>query len=164
MKQPTYTAARKVEPLSAQAYALGPGILEVEALAEQHCGRVVEGHPEVSFAVLAGQPLSAKKTWNGLHERIAILEQEGIEIPDALPDDAGRIPPDDLLDAAVMALTARHVLEGTGRVLPGDLQVDGLSQGVLIWMPGVCQGVASRNAPHRKLRQAGGIRGRVTHG
>ena len=41
--------------------------------------RVHEGHPEVSFAVIASDPLQAPKTtWNGLHRRVDLLATAGI--------------------------------------------------------------------------------------
>ena len=135
LAQPSYAEARNVEPLSAQAYALRAKIFEVEALAQQHGGRVIEVHPEVSFRVLSNRVLSKKRSWNGQHQRAASLRLAGIEIPADLTGKAGRIPPDDILDAAVVALTARHAANGTGRALPRGVHVENLSQRQLIWMP-----------------------------
>jgi predicted RNase H-like nuclease len=68
----------------------------------------IEAHPEVVFASLAGHPLPSKKTWQGHHERRAHLANVGVHIPDDLGP-AGRVPPDDILDAAACALVAsRH--------------------------------------------------------
>ena len=76
----TYAEARGVLPsLSAQSFALGKKILEVEACLEE---RVFEVHPEVSFAALAGRPLRrSKRSWNGQMERRQLLASAGIELP-----------------------------------------------------------------------------------
>ena len=67
---PTYSAARAVAPdTSAQAWALRTAILDVDRVRDP---RVHEVHPEVSFAVLAGEPIVfAKRTWNGQRELTA---------------------------------------------------------------------------------------------
>jgi len=64
----TYAEARQALPsLSAQSFALGRKILEVEACLED---RVFEVHPEVSFAALASRQLRhSKRSWNGQMER-----------------------------------------------------------------------------------------------
>ena len=119
LEPPTYALARQIDPtMSAQAWAIGRAILEVERTADR---RVREVHPEVSFAALAGQPLlQGKKTWNGQHERAALLRRVGIEIPRQL--DAGRVAADDVLDAAVVAWTATRIARGEHRTLPADPQ------------------------------------------
>lgn len=136
LAQPTYSEARSIESLSAQSYALKSKIFEVETLAQQHGRQVIEAHPEVSFTALSGRPLARKRSWNGLHDRIATLRRAGIEVPTRLSGSAGKIPPDDVLDAAVVALTAYHAANGTGRVLPREVHVEDLAQRGLIWMPG----------------------------
>ena len=114
---PTYAAARAraIEVwgrgLSAQTYALRNKILEVEERCKSD-RRLIEVHPEVSFRVLAGQPLTyAKRTWNGLHLRVALLSSAGIVVPDRL-DEVGRVPADDVLDAAVVAWSADRYANG----------------------------------------------------
>ncbi len=65
--------------ISQQAYALGPKILEVERWLPSSPCPVYEVHPEVSFAVLLGEPARAsKKTWAGMVERRRALEAAGI--------------------------------------------------------------------------------------
>jgi predicted RNase H-like nuclease len=113
----TYSEARRIAPsTSAQGWALRTAILDVDRV---HDARVREVHPEVSFAVLAGKPLAfAKRTWNGQRERLRLLHRSGIEIPEHL--DAGLVPADDVVDAAVAALTATRIARGEHVTFPAD--------------------------------------------
>jgi predicted RNase H-like nuclease len=113
----TYREARLIAPsTSAQGWALRTAILDVARVDD---ARVHEVHPEVSFAVLAGRPLAfSKRTWNGQHERRQLLAHAGIEIPDHL--DAGLVPVDDVLDAAVAAWTAMRIARGEHVTIPHD--------------------------------------------
>jgi Protein of unknown function (DUF429) len=46
---------------------------------------VIEVHPEVSFAALAGRPLrNSKRSWNDQMEQRRLLASAGIELPDEL--------------------------------------------------------------------------------
>ena len=117
----TYADARGVataatgRSLSAQSYALGRRILELDAYAHDD-ERVIEVHPEVSFRELARRPLLSKHRSDGLAERRALLEQAGIEVPAAAP----RIAEPDLLDATVAAWSARRYARGEALPLPQD--------------------------------------------
>jgi predicted RNase H-like nuclease len=113
----TYAEAREVLPsLSAQSFALGKKILEVEGCLEE---RVLEVHPEVSFAALARQPLrDSKRSWNGQMERRRLLASAGIELPEALT--AGQAAADDILDAAIAAWSAARKARGEAAMLPAD--------------------------------------------
>ena len=113
----TYSEARALAPgVSAQGWALRTAILDV---ARTRDPRVHEVHPEVSYAVLAGEPLlSAKRTWNGHRERVRLLASAGIELPDWL--DAGLVSADDVLDAAVAAWSATRVARGEHLTFPSD--------------------------------------------
>jgi predicted RNase H-like nuclease len=113
----TYAEARITAPsLSAQSYALGKKILEVDACLEH---RVFEVHPEVSFAALAGRHLQhSKRTWNGQHERRKLLAGAGLMLPDYLA--AGGVPVDDVLDAAVAAWSAGRKVNGEAGTLPEE--------------------------------------------
>jgi predicted RNase H-like nuclease len=113
----TYAEARAIAPAtSAQGWALKTAILDVDTTSDR---RVREVHPEVSFAVLAGGPLpAAKRTWNGQQLRLELLATAGIRIPERL--DAGLVPSDDVLDAAVVAWTATRIARGQHLTLPED--------------------------------------------
>ena len=97
--------------VSAQAYALREKVLQVDAWVRGRPGaRVIEVHPEVSFARMAGAPLLArKKDADGVRARREALAAHGIVAP-AWFRGAG-FGEDDLLDACAVAWTAvRHAL------------------------------------------------------
>jgi len=138
LEAPTYAAARNLSSsrfgrgLSVQSYALGTKILEVDACARGD-PRIIEVHPEVSFAALAGQALKEKKkSWNGQMRRRQLLADEGITLPGDLGD-AGLVPADDLLDAAAAAWTALRYSRGKARPLPEDTLADSPERQVAIW-------------------------------
>lgn len=139
IEQDNYALARQEarqltgRSLSSQGFALRQKILEVAAVAERD-PRVLEGHPEVSFWALAGgRPMShSKKTWNGQMERRQLLAEAGLALPDRLKGTAGHVPVDDILDAAVLAWTARRVVEGTAGSLPDPPELIG-GRRVAIW-------------------------------
>lgn len=135
LTEPTYQAALKRSQdnhglgLSAQAFHLGARILETEQVADP---RLHEVHPEVSFRALKGAPLGyPKRTWNGQMERRMLLAGAGVELPDDLGS-AGRAGPDDILDAAAVAWSARRIAKGTAGTLPDPLEAIG-DQQVGIW-------------------------------
>ena len=109
--------AMGVPKLSRQAWNLVPRIVEVAAIARSD-PRVVEVHPEVSFAVMAGQPLVwSKKSWNGLQQRRRLLASAGIVLPDESESFLGVVT-DDVVDAAAAAWSARRVANGTACTFP----------------------------------------------
>jgi predicted RNase H-like nuclease len=137
--EPTYQEANELawrrcgHGVSAQAYRLGPKILEAEAVTVAD-PRVVEAHPELSFAAMAGGPLrSSKKSWNGQAERRTLLERAGIALDDRLPGRAGEAPVDDVLDAAAAAWTAQRVAAGEARSVPDPPELIG-GRPVAIWV------------------------------
>ena len=106
--------------ISQQSWALKAKILEAEALCSQH-SNIIEVHPEVSFRAMNDAPLEfSKKQWNGQSERRSLLDRHGIHIPDNLPEQAGHVPPDDILDAAAAAWTAQRFAAGQSRSLPAQ--------------------------------------------
>ena len=119
--------ARTGTGISAQAYALRSRILEVAAWLPGAGVDVREVHPEVSFAVLSGQPMaSSKRTWNGIREREAALATAGIRLPDRLGRAGSLAGVDDVLDAAVAAWTARRVARAEAISFPSPPEdVDG---------------------------------------
>ncbi len=101
--------------ISLQAHGMRRRIFEVEQLADS---RIHEVHPEVSFRELAGRPLAhPKRTWNGQQERLQLLRLAGVRLPVRL-DGAGRVPADDLIDAAAVAWSANRIALGQARSLP----------------------------------------------
>ena len=59
----------------------------------------------------------SKKTWNGQMERRALLAAQEIEIPDHFDDIVGKVPVDDILDAAAAAWSAWRCFKGRGAAL-----------------------------------------------
>ena len=96
--------------------------------------RVVEAHPESSFAELAGGPLgSTKRAAVGRAERLALLDGP---FPDSRHLLGATLPgaaPDDVLDAAAAAWSARRWATGTAIVLgDGTLDARGLPMRVAV--------------------------------
>ncbi|HZB32080.1 MAG TPA: DUF429 domain-containing protein [Streptosporangiaceae bacterium] len=115
--------------VSIQAFALKSRLLEVDAWVRQAARRVVEVHPEVSFARLAGRHLrSAKSTWAGAETRRRLLTAAGIDLTGDLGAAGAAARVDDILDAAAAAWTARRVARGQAQSLPDPPQTfsDGL--------------------------------------
>jgi predicted RNase H-like nuclease len=101
--------------LSVQAYNLLPRIADLDACVDPSLQeRIVEAHPELCFAELAGRPLPAsKRTAAGRAARAALV---------------GTVPPvprgaavDDVLDAMALLTTAERLLRGRVRRLGGEL-------------------------------------------
>ena len=105
--------------ISIQAFSLRTKILEVDAWVRKETRRVVEVHPEVSFARMARAPLrDSKATWAGVERRRELLAAEGIRLVGDLGH-AGRVAGvDDVLDAAAAAWSARRVASGEAVSLP----------------------------------------------
>ncbi len=111
---------RAGEGISTQAFTLRPKLREVETLAFARAYRVVEVHPEVSFARIAGRPLTAsKKTAEGQRMRRDLLATVGISVDPILAEAAV----DDVLDAAVAAWSGRQVATGDAESLPDPPEV-----------------------------------------
>jgi predicted RNase H-like nuclease len=81
---------------------------------------VIEVHPELSFATMnADAPLAfRKKSWGGMRERLALLRDAGIHLPDTLPDAVARLASDDVIDAAAAAWSAHRHARGEATPLP----------------------------------------------
>jgi predicted RNase H-like nuclease/ADP-ribose pyrophosphatase YjhB (NUDIX family) len=138
----TYAEAREANlaatdgrtSVSAQAYALRDKVLEVDEWVRSAPGtHVIEVHPELSFARMAGGPvLARKKDSEGVRARREALAAHGIVAPPWFRG-AG-FGEDDLLDACAVAWTAvRHAL-GVSESLPGEPEV--FSDGIpaAIWV------------------------------
>jgi len=100
--------------LSQQAWRLVPKMAEVEALAARGV-RLVEVHPELAFATVAGTPLPRKRSWPGVVQRRGLLAQLGVDLPDQFERDT-EAAPDDVLDAAVCAWVVDAAAGAPGRV------------------------------------------------
>jgi predicted RNase H-like nuclease len=109
--------------LSIQAFHLVPKILEVDDLVRSGTPyRVVEVHPEVSFAALDLACVTpSKRTAAGLAARTAALRSAGLDPPAYV---AGQgYAADDLLDACAAAWTALRVAHGDAETLPDPPEV-----------------------------------------
>ena len=119
---------------SAQAYALRARILDVdEWLRSKPTVAVIEVHPELSFARMAGQPIAArKKDPEGIDARRRTLERAGV-VPPAWYRGSG-FGEDDLLDACAVAWTAVRHARREAESLPAEPEVfsDGLP--AAIWV------------------------------
>jgi predicted RNase H-like nuclease len=110
--------------LSIQAYGLRTKLFEVDSWARRAAMRVVEVHPEVSFAVLAGAPLTVRKsTWAGAERRRLLLRDAGIELSGELGLADHSVGVDDVLDAGAAAWSAQRVHLGTATCLPDPPQI-----------------------------------------
>jgi len=107
--------------ISSQAFRLRDKILQVDGWRGGAPCPVVEAHPELSFAAMAGAPLAdAKSTWAGAVRRRDLLAASGIDLTGDLALGGQRVGVDDVLDAAAVAWTARRVAAGTARRLPAE--------------------------------------------
>lgn len=105
--------------LSQQTLAIIPKIKELDDFLEAHAeyrNVLVESHPEVCFKRLKGEVLYSKKSKkDGREERIKVLRDDGVidESFDVrkLATDC-KCKPDDILDAIVLAVTARMKAQG----------------------------------------------------
>jgi len=123
--------------LSRQAFGILPKIGEVDAaLAPSHQTRVFEGHPEMSFMRLAGEPLTAPKRKPAGRSRRKTLLESALGVPidiDEVRTVLGRknVAPDDLLDATVLAITGRTIRNRTAlRAGAGERDSRGLEMAI----------------------------------
>ena len=102
---------------SAQAYALRTKILQVDAWVRSQPGpEVIEVHPEVSFARMAGRPMRTKKDLEGVLDRRRALTAAGLVAPPWFRGSG--FAEDDLLDACAAAWTAVRHSQGAAVCLP----------------------------------------------
>ncbi|TCO36064.1 putative RNase H-like nuclease [Kribbella steppae] len=120
--------------LSQQAYALARKILEVDTWAPTAGCVVIEVHPEVCFATMAGRPLThPKSTWAGGEERRQLLASAGMQVPADIGRAGEFAAVDDVLDAAAAAWTARRYAEGRAVAYPEPPEVFGDGLPAAIW-------------------------------
>lgn len=108
--------------ISSQAYRLRAKILQVDRWRMQPLAcPVVEAHPELSFAAMAGAPLrDSKSTWAGAVRRRQLLAAQGIDLDGDLGLSGLQVGVDDVLDAAAVAWTARRVAAGGASRMPAE--------------------------------------------
>ena len=120
--------------LSHQGFGLTRKILELDTYVRSGpLVRVVEVHPEVSFAAIdASCVLASKKTASGRAARVAALERAGLALPPVVRGRGYAV--DDLLDACAVAWTARRVSRAEANCLPDPPEV--FSDGIpaAIWV------------------------------
>ena len=120
--------------LSQQAYALGRKILEVDQWARAAPQRVLEVHPEVCFATLAGHPLQhPKSTWSGSEERRRLLARAGLVVPSQIGVAGEMAGTDDVLDAAAASWTALRYANGEAVCHPATPERFGDGHEAAIW-------------------------------
>ena len=110
------------------SWGLVPKIREVARLVDS---RVFEVHPEVCFRKMSGQRLERKKSAKGCFERLELLRQHDLHIPDHL-----HLPPepatDDVLDSMAAAWTATRIAENKAESFPSPPESIG-GREVAIW-------------------------------
>ena len=118
--------------LSRQTWGLRERVLEAEFYVSDN-PNTIEVHPEVCFRAMKGKPLDySKHSWNGQTERRRLIANAGIDLPDHIPE-AGKVPSDDLLDAAAAAWTAWRVAQGNAGVFPEAAEGCDGTRRTVIW-------------------------------
>ena len=113
--------------ISRQLFGIFPRIRDVDRLMTPERQRfIVETHPEVSFALLAGRAMAYHKSKpQGRDERLALLRIVFADV-DSHADPPAGARRDDVLDAFVAAWSARRFASRTHRQLGGDVDERGL--------------------------------------
>jgi predicted RNase H-like nuclease len=120
--------------ISVQAYSLSRKIIEIDQWVRNAPARVVEAHPELSFARMNGAPLAdAKTTWAGIETRRSLLSAHGIVLTGPLGMAGRQATVDDMLDAAAAAWTAQRVARGEASCLPAEPEVFSDGWPAAIW-------------------------------
>jgi predicted RNase H-like nuclease len=107
------------EGISVQAFGLKVKLFDVERFARRGSYVVIEVHPEVSFAQMAGHSLTSRKsTWAGAAQRRELLLGHGIALSGELGLAGWNAGVDDVLDAGAAAWSARRFAAGEAISLP----------------------------------------------
>ena len=94
---------------------------------------VIEVHPEVSFAAMAGAPvLPGKRTEEGVAARLDVLRQVGLLPPSVLSGSG--YGTDDVLDAVAVAWTAHRYATGAAHSLPDPPETASDGIAAAIWV------------------------------
>lgn len=105
--------------VSRQALHLAPRILALDAaLADRPGHRVVEVHPELSFAELAGRVLDRKATPEGIGQRVAAVRTWLPEVDAVIARRPSGVPLVDALDALAALWSAARWRDGRARTIP----------------------------------------------
>lgn len=105
--------------ISRQAFALREKILDVDGWARRTNRPVIEVHPELCFATMAGSPLlHPKSTWSGVELRRQLLRDVGVIVPSDLGHVGSVAAVDDVLDAAAASWTASRFAAGRAVAYP----------------------------------------------
>lgn len=121
--------------ISFQAFSLKAKLLQVDHWVRRTPLHVVEVHPEVSFARLAGEALTVRKsTWAGAHRRRALLAGVGVRLDTDLGVAGAVAGVDDVLDAAIAAWSAQRVARGEAMSMPNPPErfSDGLASAIWV--------------------------------
>jgi predicted RNase H-like nuclease len=105
--------------LSVQTWHIVDKIREVDAVADDQ--RLVEVHPELSFARLAGEVLTSKHRPDGRSVRLRALKRSWSKVSDVPPGQ-------DALDALAAAWSGLRWLRGQAETLPEDPPRDDLGR------------------------------------
>ncbi|MFG2194147.1 DUF429 domain-containing protein [Streptomyces sp. NPDC048639] len=120
--------------LSRQTWGLVKKLREANRVRDAGDGRLYEVHPELSFMAMAdGSPVTwSKKSWNGQQVRRRLLRTQGVVLPEDLGT-VGRVPPDDVLDAAAAAWSADRIARGASDRLPDPPELTAHGLPIAIW-------------------------------
>jgi len=133
------TRAASGKAMLKQTFAIMRRVEAVDSLmTPERQDTLIAVHPEVSFTVLAGQPMAHHKTTQqGRTERLSALRGVFLDVDKHLdswfPADT-RLPgsrPDHLLDAYVAAWSARRWVNGTYQRLGGEVDERGLRMEII---------------------------------
>ena len=107
---------------SRQAMGLAQRVLVLDTtLARAESGlrdRVLEVHPELAFAEMAGRVLASKKSAAGVGQRLSALRTWLTDVDQALACTPPDVPVDDALDALAAAWSAARWRDARARTLP----------------------------------------------
>jgi len=127
--------------MSKEAFNIMPKIREVDGLMDARLQEtLVEGHPELAFASLAGHPMRhSKRTPEGCRERLSLLRRvlgkaciDPVHV--RIAHGLSRVSLDDVLDACVLAVVAHRRRRGLARRLPdGEPPRDARGLRMEIW-------------------------------
>ena len=112
--------------LTKQSWALIPKILEVDLFLSKNPGALMESHPELCFTILRnGKPCEYhKRTREGANERLTVL-REHMDIFNLVhnppySENGVDVAQDDVIDAAVLALTGLNAMQGINQHIIND--------------------------------------------